>query len=139
MAHCMGIKKIFVLGSAVLLISNIGMFFLTMETPLWVAAGLNVIRNIYIGCLMMPLLTYGASNVQFGRVAAAASVLASLRAIAASGGCPLCVGIMRGVSSASRASYGDAAWMQGMNRSLLCVAAGGFVLLRMAVFAGGET
>ena len=49
----MGIKKIFVLGSAVLLISNLGMFFLSLETPLWVAAVLNVIRNISIGCLMM--------------------------------------------------------------------------------------
>lgn len=53
----MGIKKIFVAGSAALIVSNIGMYFLTMDTPLWTAAVLNVIRNISIGSLMMPLLT----------------------------------------------------------------------------------
>ena len=74
----MGIKKIFVLGSAVLLISNLGMFFLSLETPLWVAAVLNVIRNISIGCLMMPLLTWGTSNVDFRKVADASSLLTSL-------------------------------------------------------------
>ena len=57
-----GIKKIFVAGSAALIISNVGMYFLTMNTPLWTAAALNVIRNISIGSLMMPLLTWGTSN-----------------------------------------------------------------------------
>ena len=50
-------------------LSNIGMFFLTMATPLWVAVGLNVISNIFIGSLMMPLLTWGTSNVNSQKVA----------------------------------------------------------------------
>lgn len=33
----MGIKNIFIIGSAGLLLSNLGMFFLTVDTPLWVA------------------------------------------------------------------------------------------------------
>lgn len=131
----MGIKKIFVLGSAVLLISNIGMFFLTMETPLWVAAGLNVIRNISIGCLMMPLLTWGTSNVDFRKVADASSLLTSFRTIAGSVGSALFVGIMTAVSTASQASYGDRALMHGMNMSFLCMAAGAFVLLLIAVLS----
>ena len=48
----MGIKKIFVAASIALMISNSGMFYLTMNMPLWVAASLNVIRNISIGALM---------------------------------------------------------------------------------------
>ena len=135
----MGIKKIFVLGSAVLLISNLGMFFLSLETPLWVAAVLNVIRNISIGCLMMPLLTWGTSNVDFRKVADASSLLTSFRTIAGSVGSALFVGIMTAVSTASQASYGDRALVHGMNISFLCMAAGAFVLLLIAVFAVRKT
>lgn len=70
----MGIKNIFFVGSAGLLLSNLGMFFLTVDTPLWIAAGLNVIRNISIGSLMMPLLTWGTSNVDPQKVADASSL-----------------------------------------------------------------
>ena len=73
----MGIKKIFTAGSAALVVSNIGMFFITMSTPLWVAAGFNVIRNLSIGSLMMPLLTWGTSNVNTQKVADASSLLTS--------------------------------------------------------------
>ena len=135
----MGIKKIFILGSAVLLISNLGMFFLSLETPLWVAAVLNVIRNISIGCLMMPLLTWGTSNVDFRKVADASSLLTSFRTIAGSVGSALFVGIMTAVSAASQASYGDRALVHGMNISFLCMAAGAFVLLLIAVFAVRKT
>ena len=135
----MGIKKIFVLGSAVLLISNLGMFFLSLETPLWIAAVLNVIRNISIGCLMMPLLTWGTSNVDFRKVADASSLLTSFRTIAGSVGSALFVGIMTAVSAASEAAYGDRALIHGMNISFLCMAAGAFVLLLIAVFAVRKT
>ncbi len=69
-----GIKKIFVAGSAALIVSNIGMYFLSMDTPLWTAAALNVIRNVAIGSLMMPLLTWGTSNVHPRKVADASSL-----------------------------------------------------------------
>ncbi len=62
-----GIRKIFVTGAAALTASNAGMYFLTVSTPLWVAAALNVIRNISIGSLMMPLLTWGTSDVRYGQ------------------------------------------------------------------------
>lgn len=130
----MGIKKIFVIGSAVLVVSNVGMFFLNMDTPLWVAAGLNVIRNISIGSLMMPLLTWGTSNVDFKKVADASSLLTSFRTISGSIGSALFVGIMTAVSANSAATYGDMALMHGMNVSFLWMAFGALVLLMISVF-----
>ena len=128
-----GIKKIFIAGSAALIISNIGMFFLTMETPLWTAAGLNVIRNISIGSLMMPLLTWGTSNVELKKVADASSLLTSLRTIAGSIGSAVFVGIMTVVSAGSVEAYGDNALMHGMNISFLWMAAGSLVLLMISI------
>lgn len=134
----MGIKKIFVAGSAALIISNIGMYFLTMDTPLWTAAALNVIRNIAIGSLMMPLLTWGTSNVHPVKMADASSLLTSLRTIAGSIGSAVFVGIMTAVSAASADVYGSGAMMHGMNVSFLWMTAGAVVLFLIAVFAVQE-
>ena len=133
-----GIKKIFVAGSAALIISNVGMYFLTMNTPLWTAAALNVIRNISIGSLMMPLLTWGTSNVHPQKVADASSLLTSLRTIAGSIGSAVFVGIMTAVSAASAAVYGVYALMHGMNVSFLWMAAGAVILFLISIFAVRE-
>ncbi len=133
-----GIKKIFVAGAAALVISNIGMFFLSMETPLWIAAALNVIRNISIGSLMMPLLTWGTSNVHPTKMADASSLLTSLRTIAGSIGSAVFVGIMTMVAASSAESYGDNAMMHGMNMSFFWMAVGAAVLLLIAFFAVRE-
>lgn len=131
----MGIKKIFMIGSAALIVSNAGMVFLSLNTPLWVAAILNVIRNISIGSLMMPLLTWGTSNVDSMKVADASSLLTSFRTIAGSIGSALFVGIMTLVSTRSAASYGDRAMIHGMNISFLWMAVGALVLFLISVFA----
>lgn len=129
----MGIKKIFVTGSAALVISNIGMSFITMGTPLWVATALNVIRNIAIGSLMMPLLTWGTSSVVSGKLADASSLLTSFRTIAGSIGSAVFVGIMTAVSAGSEAAYGDNALIHGMNVSFLWMAVGALVLFVISV------
>lgn len=130
----MGIKKIFVAGSVALVVSNIGMFFLSISTPLWVATGLNVIRNISIGSLMMPLLTWGTSSVDSKKVADASSLLTSFRTIAGSIGSAVFVGIMTTVGEHSKAVYGDGALMHGMNISFLWMAVGSLLLLMIAIF-----
>lgn len=129
----MGIKKLFMAGSAALLASNIGMCFLTMSTPLWVAAAFNVIRNISIGSLMMPLLTWGTQNVDTGKVADASSLLTSFRTIAGSIGSAVFVGIMTVVSENSAETYGSRAMIHGMNVSFFWMAAGALVLLLLLI------
>ena len=129
----MGIKKLFVIGSAVMLFSNIGMYFLTMSTPLWVATMLNVIRNISIGSLMMPLLTWGTSSIHIKKVADASSLLTSLRTVAGAIGSAVFVGIMTSVSENSAAVYGDSALMHGMNVAFLCMSVGSVILLLISL------
>ena len=129
----MGIKKIFRIGAGALLVSNIGMYFLTMDTPIVVAVVLNVIRNLAIGSLMMPLLTWGTSNVDPKKVADASSLLTSFRTIAGSIGSAVFVGIMTVVSNGSAAVYGEDALIHGMNISFFWMAVGSLALLMIAV------
>ncbi len=128
-----GIKKIFVMGAAALVISNLGMVFITVSTPLWVAAGLNVIRNLSIGSLMMPLLTWGTNSVDPKKVADASSLLTSFRTIAGSIGSAVFVGIMTAVSAGVAVSDGDNALMQGLNASFLWMTAGALALLAISI------
>ncbi len=129
----MGIKKIFRIGAGALLVSNIGMYFLTMDTPIVVAVVLNVIRNLAIGSLMMPLLTWGTSNVDPKKVADASSLLTSFRTIAGSIGLAVFVGIMTVVSNGSAAVYGEDTLIHGMNISFFWMAVGSLALLMIAV------
>ncbi len=128
-----GIKKIFVSGSVALVISNIGMSFITMSTPLWVAACLNVIRNLSIGSLMMPLLTWGTANVDYKKVADASSLLTSFRTTSGAIGSAVFVGIMTAVSTRAAETYGDNALIHGMNVSFLCMTIGSIVLFIISI------
>jgi EmrB/QacA subfamily drug resistance transporter len=130
----MGIKKIFVTGSVCLIASNIGMFTISMNTPLVVAAIWNIIRNISIGSLMMPLLTWGTSNLNPKKVADATSLLSSFRTIAGSIGSAVFVAIMSAVQEASAGTYGENAPMHGMNIAFACMAITAVPLLLLALF-----
>lgn len=129
-----GIKKLFLTGSVCLLISNVGMYFVTMSMPLFIAAAFNVIRNVSIGCLMMPLLTWGTSHINKEKVSDATSLLTSLRTVSGSVGSAVFVGIMSVVAAASAASYGDSASMRGMNVAFLSMSVSTLVLVLIAVF-----
>jgi EmrB/QacA subfamily drug resistance transporter len=128
----MGIRKIFIPGSVCLVISNLGMSFINMDTPLAVAAAWNVIRNVSIGALMMPLLTWGTGSVKEEKVADASSLLTSFRTISGSIGSAVFVGIMTFVGSTSTL-------MHGLNMAFAGMALSALVLAVLAIGGTRET
>lgn len=129
-----GIKKLFVAGALFMLTSNIGMFFITMNTSVWVASLYNTIRCAAIGCLMMPLVTWGISGVKIELTAHGTALLTSLRTIAGAIGSAVFVGIMTAVTNSSLTSYGARAPIHGLNVTFLAMALSTTVLLAVAVF-----
>lgn len=129
----LGIKRLFITGSAVMLISNIGMYFINMNTPLWVAAVLNVLRCISIGCLMMPLVTWGMTKIGSKNTAHGTALLTSLRTIAGAVGSAVFVGIMTFVGSISAEGYGADAAIHGLNVTFISMAAVSLVMLIIAI------
>jgi EmrB/QacA subfamily drug resistance transporter len=131
----MGIRRIFILGSVGLVVSNFGMCTVSLTTPLVVAACWNIIRNLSIGGLMMPLLTWGTSHVEPKKVADASSLLTSFRTISGSIGSAVFVSIFSTVSSASVAQYGNGAMIRGTHAAFgamgLCA-----VLLALVAIVG---
>lgn len=129
-----GIKKLVVFGSVLLLISNIGMYFITAFMPLFIAAVLNVLRNTSIGCLMMPLLTWGTSQVDVNKTSDASSLLTSLRTVSGSIGSAIFVGIMSLVTTTSSVAYGENASMHGLNIAFLSMSVATFILVLISIF-----
>lgn len=126
----LGIKRLFVVGSAVMCISNIGMFLIGMNTPLAVAALLNVVRCISIGCLMMPLVTWGMSKIN-ENTAHGTALLTSLRTISGAIGSAVFVGIMTIVGESSTPIH-------GLNIAFISMAMVSFVMLLISIFGVKE-
>lgn len=134
----LGIKKLFVVGSICLLISNAGMYFVTLSSPLILAVILNIIRNVSIGCLMMPFLTWGTSQVDKNKVADASTLLTSLRTVAGSIGSAVFVAIMSYVALASKTTSGNAASMRGINIAFVSMSISTLIMVGIAFFGVKE-
>ena len=130
----LGMKKLFVAGAACMLFSNLGMFLISMQTSIWVAAFYNVVRCVAIGCLMMPLVTWGVSGFDGYKTAHGTALLTSLRTIAGAVGSAVFSGIMTAVGASSVAAYGNEAPMHGLNIAFLAMSFATVVLLLIAVF-----
>lgn len=128
-----GMRILFIVGGIVMFLSNIGMFLVGMQTPLAVAAILNVVRCIAIGCLMMPFVTWGIGGVDETKTAHGSALLTSLRTVAGSIGTAVFTGIMTVVTAISAKSYGGNAAIHGLNISYLVMAVISFVMFLMAV------
>lgn len=89
-----GIKKLFIIGPTVMLVSMLGIATFTVATPLWLIAVLNIIYNISIGFLMMPIVTWGMQGLNGNLTAHGSALMNSLKTVAGSIGAALFVGIM---------------------------------------------
>ena len=89
-----GMKKLAVTGTCMMMLSTLGMSLITADTSVIVAAILNVIRSVAIGCLMMPFVTFGISRMGAENTAHGTALLTSLRTIAGAIGTAVFVGIL---------------------------------------------
>lgn len=129
-----GMRKLFIAGAIVMFISNIGMFTITMNTPLIVSAIYNLIRNISIGCLMMPLVTWGVDSIEDKNTAHGTALLTSFRTIAGAIGSAVFVGIMTLVQNRSQSTYGENALIHGLNITFLAMSAVSLLMFVIGVF-----
>lgn len=129
-----GIKPLFVGGAAAMLLSNFSMFYISMNTTVWIACISNIIRCIAIGCLMMPLVTWGITSTKNELTAHGTALLTSLRTISGAIGTAVFVGIMNFVASNSADRLGSNASLHGLNVTFLCMSITSLVLLLLGVF-----
>lgn len=131
----LGIRPLFIGGAAAMMISNVCLFFVTKETPILAASLCNVVRSIAIGCLMMPLITWGTRSIQDKKlISHGTALLASLRTVAGAIGTAVFVGIMNYVAESSAPRLGENAMMHGFNVAFLWMGAASLLLLLTGIF-----
>lgn len=128
-----GMKLLFIVGSICMLISTVSLSFITMNTSVWISVVCNIIRCMAIGCLMMPLVTWGTSSVEKELTAHGTALLTSLRTIAGAIGTAIFVGIMNAVANNSVDTFGINAPIHGLNVAFLCMGIVSLLLLLIGI------
>lgn len=129
----LGIKILLFSGSVCLIASNLCMYFINMDTSVWFAAVFNVVRSVAIGCLMMPLVTWGAGSIDTRKTSHATALLTSLRTISGAIGSAVFVAVMTVATSYKVKQLGDDASMYGMNVAYAAMALSSLLLLVVAI------
>ena len=127
-----GMRILFISGAVCMIACNIGMSFVGMKTPMYVASILNVVRMLALGFLLMPLVTWGAGNVGEEYTSHATALLTSLRTIAGAIGTAVFVSIMTGVAKNSAHTYGANAQIHGVNMAFLMMGLSSVLMLALA-------
>lgn len=127
-----GIRKLYLSGSALIFGGHFVLCFLTDTTPVFLIAALFLIRQCGIGMLMMTTVTWGMSTLDSKYVSDGTAVLSSLRTIAGAIGSALFISIM------TAASPGEAgATLTGMRTAFCGVTVISMFILILAVWKIG--
>ncbi len=131
-----GIKKLFIPGAILLVLTCIPMYLIGMDTPLWVASLSYAVRSLAIGGLLMPLVTWGTASVPKAELPDATALISSLRTIGGAIGNAVFIGFMTMVATgvAGASEFDEAARMQGFNISFLIMGGFSLVLLLVGIF-----
>ncbi len=133
----LGMRVLFLAGAIGLILSNGLMIPITVNTGIWVALVLNIVRNAATACMLMPLVTWGASTVSLEMTSHATALLTSLRTIAGSLGTAIFVAVMT-ISAANFGGNADAvpspSYMHGVNMAFLGMLISDIFLLILALW-----
>lgn len=124
-----GIKSILVAGSVLLFFGNIGMGMITRQSPIWIPVLDNALRCAAIGCLLMPLVTWGAESIKADLTAHGTAIVNTLRTIAGAIGSAVFIGIMTKIAASSASTYKANADIHGLNVAFWIMSAIPVVLL----------
>lgn len=128
-------KRLAVAGTLLMMGSTLGMSMITAHTSVLVAAMLNVIRSVAIGCLMMPFVTFGISSMEAKYTAHGTALLTSLRTISGAIGTAVFVGILNVCSTGAKASAYENAGIYGLHAAFGCMTA--VTVIMLFVMIGG--
>lgn len=128
-----GIKKIFVMGSFLLVISTFSMNFINFYTPILIPAFLHLLRCVAVGCLMMPIVTWGTLNIEKTKLSDASAFITSIRTVGGAIGAAVLVNIMTTVATNSSLGEGFSE-IYGLNIAYLFTSFVSILLFVISIF-----
>lgn len=107
----LGIRKLVIFGSVLMFLSCLGVTFVNQETSIIYIVVCYILRLISIGCIMMPIVTWGMSGLDSYFTSHGTALLTALRTISGALGSAVFVAVMTyftnlSNSGLSASSYG---------------------------------
>lgn len=89
-----GVRKIYLIGTALVFLSSVAFCFLTENTGSWYIVLFYLIRSIGCGMLMMPTITWAMSKLDAKYTSDGTAIISSLRTVAGSLGAAVFTSLM---------------------------------------------
>jgi len=132
-----GMKLLFLVGSTVLIFSNLAIYFIDVHHTVWILSGINVFRCLACGCLLMPLVTWAMKDIPKIKTSDATALYNSIRFIGGAVASALFISIMTKIANASVGKK-ESPQMYGINVVFLIMAIISFILLLVGIFGCKE-
>jgi len=128
-----GMKIIFIVGSLLLIIGHLIIYFINVRQSIWVVSTINIIRCIGLSTLMMPIVTWAMKDVPSVKVSDATALYNSFRYIGGAIGTALFTSIMTKVAKTIGKNK-ESPPMYGVNVAFLAMAGFSFIILLLGLF-----
>ncbi|KAG4094647.1 major facilitator superfamily transporter [Neocallimastix lanati (nom. inval.)] len=132
-----GMKLLFIIGSVILIFSNLPIFFISIHHSVWIFSGINVFRSLACGALLMPLVTWAMKDIPKIKASDATALYNSIRFIAGAVASALFISVMTKISNASVGKK-ESPQMYGINVVFLIMTFLSVILLLIGIFGCKE-
>jgi len=129
----MGIKILLLFSGIVSTLSNLSLFFITINTNIWVVAIINIARCIALGVITMPVITWGMSKIPASKTTDGSATINSFRIVSGAIGTALFVSVMTTVANAVKDTKNEPQ-LFGINIVFLIMAVLSFIILLFGIF-----
>ncbi|ORX41778.1 MFS general substrate transporter [Anaeromyces robustus] len=128
-----GMKLLFIVGSVILIFSNLGIYFIDIHQSVWIFSGINVFRCLACGSILMPLVTWAMKDIPKMKTSDATALYNSIRFIAGAVGSALFISVMTKIANGVRGSKENPE-MYGINVVFLIMSILSGLLLLIGIF-----
>lgn len=133
----MGVRKLYLMGTLVLLISSAGFIFLGEDTSIPFIILIFALRSVGIGMLMMTSVTWGMSKIEARYTSDGTAIISSLRTVAGSFGATIFFSVMTQVAAIS-SQVGSKAMILGNQVAFAGTTVLALILFVMAITSIGK-
>jgi len=128
-----GIKVLFLFSGIASTLSNLCLYFITINTNIWFVSAINVIRCISLGVIYMPVITWAMSKIPASKTTDGSATINSFRIVSGAIGTALFVSIMTMVQNMVKDSKPEPQ-LYGINIVFLVMAGISFIILLFGIF-----
>ncbi|KAG4095739.1 MFS general substrate transporter [Neocallimastix lanati (nom. inval.)] len=132
-----GMKLLFIVGSIILIFSNLAIYFINIHHSVWILSGINVFRFLACGSMLMPLVTWAMKDIPKIKASDATALYNAIRFIAGAVGSALFISVMTKIANASVGKK-ENPQMYGINVVFLIMTFFSVILLLIGIFGCKE-